>query len=281
MPTITGTVGAGGTNAAADVQAVQELLNRHAARLGYAPMAEDGRWTPDLDSAIATYQRGTLGIRQGGGLVQPGDRTIRSLESASVATDAAAKAQAARRQARLSGARWFRANAARFPNSAAVSDLAPGFAVHVNDFLAALGSAGAHVSVSSTRRNATRAYLMHYAWKVANGTVKPADVPADPNADIDWDHGSDKASRAAAQEMVALFGIKYQPSLTSNHIKGEAIDMTITWTGPIAVTDAGGKDVEVDKPRNGNDNDVLHTIGASYGVKKLSVDPPHWSSDGH
>ena len=281
MATITGAIGQGGANHVEDVRLVQGLLNQQAARIGVRPLPVDGRWSPALGEAIGAFQRAVLGSRAPNGQIAPGDRTMRSLTAGGVAADATEQAQAVRQRARLSGAAWFRANAARYPNSAAIADLTPAFAAAVRSFVKAVEDAGAHVHVSSTRRNPVRAYLMHWAWKVAHGTVKADKVPANPAVDIDWDHGTDKASRAAAQQMVDLFQIKYQPSLTSNHIKGTAIDMTITWSAAITVTDAGGKQVAVDKPRNGNDNATLHTIGAGYGVTKLLADPPHWSADGH
>ena len=78
----------------------------------------------------------------------------------------------------LSGAAWWRANQARYPNSWRVEDLEPGFRKGVEAFLAALREAGATVEVASARRSADRAYLMDYAWAVARGEVRAADVPA-------------------------------------------------------------------------------------------------------
>ncbi len=88
------------------------------------------------------------------------------------------------------------------------------------------------------------------------------------------------ASRKAASEMAALFIIKFEPSLTSRHIEGRAIDMQISWTGKIVVKDASGNRAELAAPANGSENQTLHQIGASYGVFKFLSDPPHWSSDG-
>jgi hypothetical protein len=121
---------------------------------------------------------------------------------------------------------------------------------------------------------------MNACWRVAKGTLKPRDVPAIDGCAIEWDHGDAAASRRAAQEMVDLFRIAFQPSLTSLHIKGRAIDMTITWDGTIRVRDANGNAKPVGAPRN-DGNPVLHAIGATYGVRKLASDPPHWSDTGH
>jgi len=60
--------------------------------------------------------------------------------------------------------------------------------------------------------------------------------------------------------MVAGYGIAYRPALTSRHIQGRAIDMRIT----------GWKGTEQE----------LYARGASFGVRKLIKDPPHWSDDG-
>jgi hypothetical protein len=80
--------------------------------------------------------------------------------------------------------------------------------------------------------------------------------------------------------MVDLFDIVFQPSLASRHIPGLAIDMTISWSGTIKVRNASGKDVALSTPVD-DTNTTLHGIGASYGVRKLLSDPPHWSDNGH
>ena len=124
----------------------------------------------------------------------------------------------------LSGAAWFKANQARYPNSNKVEDLESGFKSKVKAFIRALEDAGAKVRISSTLRNPTRAALMHWSYKVANGKAKPKDVPEIKGATITWDHGDDEASVAAAKEMADAsgFNIADQPSLTSRHIEGKA-----------------------------------------------------------
>jgi len=117
---------------------------------------------------------------------------------------------------------------------------------------------------------------MHYAWKIANGKIKPADVPAKEGVNIEWDHGSDEASINAAKAMTGSSGynIVYQPALTSRHTTRQAIDMTIT--GHIGTTMAkrNGERVRIRTEAD------LHAVGRSYGVIKLIKDPPHWSTDG-
>ena len=266
-----GLVGVGAANAPGDVTTIKQLLNAYATRLNIPPLAG----TNDVDAAtinaIKALQQNYLGMRQPDGVIEARSSTIALL----------AGADSTGVPARLSGIDWFRANEAKYPNSSSLDQLAPAFSAKVRDFITALRDAGAHVSISATRRNKDRAFIMHWAWLIAHDKAKAAAVPANKNVDIIWDHASAKASKASAQEMVKAFAIAFQPSLTSRHIDGLAIDMTISWTGPIEVTDHDGDDIAVDKPRSGARNDTLHEIGASYGVVKLLSDPPHWSSDGH
>lgn len=181
----------------------------------------------------------------------------------------------------LSGAKWWRDNERFYPNSRDLGDLDPGFGADVKRFVGSLIDAGANVAVMSTRRNATRAHLMHYSWKVANGQIAPSDVPKKAGLVIEWDHGGEDASRKAAQAMVDLFGMVHIASLTSNHIKGLAIDMTIKWKGDLRLTSPAPLNMIIeDGPRSGQ-NRQLHDIGATvFGVRKLLSDPPHWSRNG-
>ena len=181
----------------------------------------------------------------------------------------------------FSGIEWWHANQHKYPNSAEISDLSPAFATSVADFIGALEDAGATVVVTATRRNRLRAYLMHYSWRVARGDIAPNRVPPEPEVRIIWDHGNDSDSRKAAKEMVELFEIVYQPSLISNHIAGTAVDMTISWSDPIEVTDGRGRKVLIDRPQSDASNTSLHAVGATYGVRKLLSDRPHWSVNGH
>jgi hypothetical protein len=181
----------------------------------------------------------------------------------------------------LSGKDWWRANQARYPNSQLIDDLEPGFRSRVEAFIGSLRQAGSTVIVSSTRRNAIRAHLMHYSWKVAYGEIDPKDVPKRSGLTIEWDHGDLQKSRETAREMVKLFGMAHIASLTSNHIRGKAIDMNIAWKGTLVLTRPAPLVVRIESlPRTGQ-NRELHEIGANaFGVRKLVSDPPHWSSDG-
>jgi hypothetical protein len=181
----------------------------------------------------------------------------------------------------LSGKDWWRANQARYPNSQEIDDLESGFRSKVEDFIGSLRHAGAALVVNSTRRNAIRAHLMHYSWKVAYGEVEPKDVPKHGDLDIEWDHGDLEKSRKAAEAMVKLFGMAHIASLSSNHILGKAIDMNISWKGTLVMTRPAPLLTRIEsRPRTGQ-NRELHEIGATvFGVRKLKSDPPHWSYNG-
>jgi hypothetical protein len=71
------------------------------------------------------------------------------------------------------------------------------------------------------------------------------------------------------------------PALNSNHIAGLAIDIDITWTGTITIRARDGSTDSVPFMADVDKNVKLHAVGASYGVKKLTTDAPHWSHDGH
>lgn len=261
-------VGEGARNAPDDVRRVQHLLNAWAAATMRPLLVVDGRCGARTLAAIRDYQAQVVRLGEPDGRVDPGGRTWTAL--------AAGLGSAVP----LSGAAWWHAHQARFPNSAAIADLAEPFRTRAAAFVGALREAGARVAIASTRRNAVRAKLMAYSWRIASAALDPGAVPAIPGVAIRWDHGDDTRSRRAAQEMVALFGIAYPPALTSRHIAGRAIDMTINWSGTLALVDAVGARHRLEAPRSGAGNTALHAIGAGYGVHKLLSDPPHWSDDG-
>lgn len=185
-----------------------------------------------------------------------------------------------------SGKYWVTWAKVHAKNSDSVDDLVDPFKSNAKAFIKALEDAGATVTVSSTLRDAKRAYLFHWSWKIALGKVKPSAAVAKPGVDIEWDHGDDAKSKAGAQEMVSGFGLavppksKVAPSLTSVHISGKAIDMDIAWAGDLKVAKKDGTVVEVPFMADPNANTKLHAVGESYGVKKLKNDAPHWSHDG-
>jgi len=214
----------------------------------------------------STARWGQMGARQDSGM-----RIAPDLLSGAVAAGAPGEAGNAQQTAKeLSGLVWV----GRFPTSKSTDTLTRQFKANVDAFIAALRAAGATVRISATHRPAERAYLMHYAWKIANGQIKPADVPEKEGVHIEWDHGSDQASINAAKAMVSAYGMKYPASLTSRHITRQAIDMTITGYSGRTVAKNNGEQTTL---RTAAD---LHALGQSYGVIKLVKDPPHWSTDG-
>lgn len=181
-----------------------------------------------------------------------------------------------------SGATWV----ARFPASVSTGDLVAPFGGNVDRFIASMRAGGAAVSVASTFRPPERAYLMHYAYRVATG-LDAASVPAKAGVDICWLHRDSAgnpdvaASRAAAQAMVNAYSIVFAPALQSRHTQRRAIDMSILWSAKLTLNNAAGAPVVITTtPRTGAGNAALHTVGAGYGVIKLVRDRPHWSDDG-
>ncbi|WP_336964901.1 peptidoglycan-binding domain-containing protein [Sphingobium aquiterrae] len=272
MAAIISSVGKGGANAPADVALVQRLLNILTALLGLPPLVADGQCGARTVAAIGAFQFRIIGMIRPDGRIDPGGRSWTRLlaEADPQAMD----------PARLSGAAWWHANQARYANSADINALADPFRGKAHAFVTALRDAGASVRIGATRRNPTRAWLMHHCYRIAKGQEAPGAVPPYADCDILWDHGTLAASRKAAQQMADLFGIAYLPALNSRHIEGKAIDMTIGWTGTLAVRDGAGTLQRIGAPRDGS-NGALHKVGRSHGVVKLPSDPPHWSSDGH
>jgi hypothetical protein len=183
----------------------------------------------------------------------------------------------------LSGADWYNKNQSKYPNSSSINDLSSNFKDAVTKFIKALEDAGATVKPVSTLRDPTRAFLMHWSWTLAKGKVKAAKVPSRSGLDIEWDHGDEKESQSAAKEMVDKFDMKDDAALNSNHLTGDAIDMTISWSGTLKIKNANGEDVEItSSPRTG-ENKELQAVGETYGVvsHKKSTDENHWSVNGH
>lgn len=278
MPSISASVGKGGVNNKADVTTVQHLLNAHVRAMGLPVLDEDGRIGDNTNDAIARYQQMVLGSANPDGKIDVGGGTWKALVAGRTVAPPPPPPAAA---AQLSGGAWWHANQANYPNSSKLEDLASPFREKAMRFIAALQAAGADVSITSTLRNPIRAYLMHYSGTVANGTDAPSTVPPKAGCPISWDHGNLAQSKAAAQEMYTLFNIKFPASLTSLHIQGQAVDMTIGWTGTLSIVDANGKTHALGAPRSGESNTGLHAVGATYGVLKLLSDAPHWSSTGH
>jgi len=278
MASITGSVGSNGINTKSDVLLVEKLLNKYLAARSEALLNADGVVTVDTILAIQSYQSMICGHGNPDGRIDPGGATWKKLDAGAGFTPAPTPAPGT---SNLSGAAWWRANEGKYPTSHSLDDLAKPFRDNARAFVQALRDAGASVSIGATYRHPTRAHLMHYCVKVAKGQIAPNKVPAITGCDINWDHGDLAKSKAAAQEMADLFDIAFPASLTSLHITGRAMDITIGWSGTLAIKDAQGAIKSIGAPRNGKDNAALHKVGASYKVFKLVSDPPHWSDNGH
>jgi hypothetical protein len=81
MTDIAASVGTGGENRADDVRMVQRLLNDHRGRAGLPLLEVDGIAGPLTISALRDYQIAREVMDVTSGSVQPGDRTMRSLQS--------------------------------------------------------------------------------------------------------------------------------------------------------------------------------------------------------
>lgn len=180
-------------------------------------------------------------------------------------------------QSELSGAQWV----SRFPTSTQTSDLRSPFRENTERFIYALTTAGVDVDISATLRPPERAFLMHHCAKIADGLEHPSNVPTLDGVNIEWVHRDANGqidlarSRQAARAMKNGYQIVYPPALISRHSQGRAIDMTISNHINKTVRNALNQDITI------TSQSVLHQIGATYSVKKLVSDPPHWSDDGH
>ena len=197
----------------------------------------------------------------------------------------------------FSGTSWVQL----FPTSKSLASLDPVFRQRVTNFLDALTTAGAHVTITATRRPRQRAYLMHYSWciwKHWNGTTAssvPAFMPEAGEApiDIQWVHKTpsgapdNNASVQAAFAMAGAYeitGLHVPPALNSNHIQGKALDMVISWHGTLSIKEKSGQTRTITStPRTGTNADLID-VGKTYAVFHLinvMADPPHWSINGH
>lgn len=183
----------------------------------------------------------------------------------------------------LSGALWV----SRFPGSSSTTDLQGSFRASVDNFLRALNNARARVSISATYRPPARAYLMHWSWSIVHGTVQAKDIPAMNDVDIEWVHPTAQASLQAAQAMVTAYGmdnLNIAPALSSNHTRGTAIDMDISWSGTLTIVGSNGQNVVINTVPRAGMNVQLQAVGLGYGVRKFVggySDEPHWSANGH
>ncbi len=182
----------------------------------------------------------------------------------------------------LSGPVW----AERFPDLGTTAAMTEPFRSSCEAFIAALRAAGANVTVASTVRPMERAYLMNGAWRIGKRLAAPAKIGLLAGVDIEWVHRTTSgaadmnASIAAAKAMIAAYGLNFYAPQKSNHTLGLAIDMSITWSGTLRISDPKGETSDISSsPKTGMNND-LWDIGRRYGVIKHKTDRPHWSIDG-
>ena len=167
-----------------------------------------------------------------------------------------------------------------------MNDLDLTFRENVQKFTKALTEAGADWDITATKRPAERAYMMHWAWKIVKENYDAQKVPAKDGVNINWWHGNQAELQKAAQEMVDGFGIggqKVEPALSSNHIAGKAIDMSISWSGELTLKNPKGIDILIKSSPKDHTNTELIAVGKKYQVihyPNVADDEVHWSVDG-
>jgi hypothetical protein len=161
------------------------------------------------------------------------------------------------------------------------------------NFINALTTGGATVTITATYRPPQRAYLMHYSWRIVNQGLDPTTVPSLAGVDISWVHRTatgavDRpASVAAAGAMVAAFqiapGLTAPPALNSRHTQRRAIDIDIAWTGTLTLNDGNGASVSITTAPRNEQNAALWPVALSFGLAHSQLgqgDAPHYSDDG-
>lgn len=182
-----------------------------------------------------------------------------------------------------SGAGWVD----RFPVSEELRDLDSNFTNDVREFIAALEEGGANVEVLSTQTPPERAYLMHWAWRIAKEGFDPRSVPYMDGVDIRWWHDDMEASRDAAWAMVHGYEIqdlKAPPPLTSAYTDGQALALQIRWRGELTLyRDKPDEQIVTDAPWDATNPVVIalaETCGLEYLLTVEDSDEVHWVMEG-
>lgn len=130
--------------------------------------------------------------------------------------------------------------------------------------------------INATRRPAERAYLMHYAFRIARMGENPGQIPARAGVDIIWNH---PRAVEAAEQMVRGYGIVYQPALHSLHTEGRAVDMvvrnvpaTIQVPGP-----SGPVSMKIGNQPAENNVNLWRVADQYFHISKSPSDWVHWS----
>lgn len=184
---------------------------------------------------------------------------------------------------RKSGKEWVK----DFPDTKNVADLEDDFEKKVKEFINAVKVAGVNPRIETVYRPPERAHLMHWCWKICKQNHNAQKVDEREGVEIDWWHGDQKLSEAAAQEMHDAYAIrkdlKVPPALSSRHTEGKAIDLIIEWSGDLKIKNKDKTDVTItSEPRNSSNPDLIK-VAATYGVihfTEAAKDVNHWSTDG-
>lgn len=206
-------------------------------------------------------------------------------------------------KARLSGKHWQASANSRWPASSSVDTLSDGFKPKVQSFIKALDENKIGTEITATLRPKELAYLFHFCLEVASGRVKPSEVERLATVDINWDHGDDAKSMAAAKEMADAWGLVGIAAYPSNHSGGNAIDMKMDFSKNTnkdgkndLVYKLGDKEVKREikiadeattgvSARGKSISDItdreLSKAGQDFGViRAIKSDIVHWSSTG-
>lgn len=178
----------------------------------------------------------------------------------------------------------------KFPqDKKGVAGLDGTFGKNADAFIKAMEAAGITVTVAGATRLPERAYLMRCAYLIYHGeyAVVVSELAHKPGTvDIDWEEikkaavdeqGFKEFARLLAGKLGIGLGFSQAPSLTSNHIKGLAVDLDIDgWQGK-NVADADGKKTPIATFED------LEKVGATYKVLHFLKpgEPNHWSINAH
>lgn len=167
-----------------------------------------------------------------------------------------------------------------FSNSSSLDDLKGDFKEKAKTVINAVRSAGATVSVSSTLRHPGRAAMMAYARHFSDNQGKVTTAKSMLKG-LGVEVSGNKAGASAAN---ASFGVGTNPvGLTSNHISGQAVDISISGLNSQASLSLGNEKLSVEKG-SGSADRLNKTLRKSRTFDNFrwygTGDPPHWSING-
>ena len=127
---------------------------------------------------------------------------------------------------------------------------------------------------------------MHWAWRIVEESFDPRRVPELNGMRIAWWHGDIHASQDAARAMIEAYGIedlKAAPPVDSPHVRGDGVDMSVSWDGIIPIRDAGGIEHVITSDAMDGVNEELVAVAETYGLLyggNFHDTWLHWSADG-